>query len=184
MNRFLFRVNQARFCPLRLHTGVEPMSKKAPADAPEKTSESSTSKLVSRVWPKLLLWSLVLAFGFLYLRSLDYSGKDYPQAEAPKPAAPPHAGRSCPSPLLRKCAPAAPVKPVEPSQAWRASRPGQRISSASAPRRIQRQCRPSRLLLRRRHSHRQQPQVSLVSRLMVPARAPSRQLSRKLSRSV
>lgn len=84
------------------------MTDTAPADA---TQAPATKP--SRVWPKLLLWSLVLAFGFLYLRSLDYPAKDYPQAEAPKPAQPP---QSAPVPTAAQIHPAAMPTPAEAPQ--------------------------------------------------------------------
>ncbi|EIC20155.1 hypothetical protein [Thiorhodovibrio frisius] len=108
------------------------MSNNAPADASAKTNQSSAqpSTKSSRVWPKLLLWSLVLAFGFLYLRSLDYPAKDYPQVEAPKPASPPP--HAAPPPAAAQARPAAPPRPVAPPapampQSWAPSQ------AASAP---------------------------------------------------
>lgn len=86
------------------------MSKNASDAASEKNPKSP------RVWPKLLLWSLVLAFGFLYLRSLDYSSKDYPRAEAPTPAAQPQQ--------------AAPPKPATPPQLAAPPRPAAPLPAA------------------------------------------------------
>ncbi|WPL16241.1 hypothetical protein Thiowin_01194 [Thiorhodovibrio winogradskyi] len=101
------------------------MSKTAPDDAPEKATKSP------RVWPKLLLWSLVLAFGFLYLRSLDYPAKDsisegQQQVQAPKPAAPPQQAQS-PSAAVPPRAAASPA-PVMPRS--------EHVQTASPPRQV------------------------------------------------
>ncbi|AGA90664.1 hypothetical protein Thimo_1898 [Thioflavicoccus mobilis 8321] len=86
------------------------------------TPEAKTPKKVS-VWPKLVLWLLVIAFGIFYLREVNERGADERAIR--------HADRSAPAPTIAKASNETAASPVVATDAP-TIRDAQSLESASS----------------------------------------------------